>query len=102
MTDTPTESSPRPRETTPPAEPSIASEVPAPTSVTGWVGWVYFGGTLLLLVGVFQVIDGLVALFKDELYVVRPSGLTINVDYTAWGWTELIIGVLLALVGWAV
>jgi hypothetical protein len=50
---------------------------------TGWVGWLMFAGIMLILVGAFQAIDGLIALFKDELYVVRPNGLVINIDYTA-------------------
>jgi hypothetical protein len=62
---------------------------------TGWVGWLLFAGIMLILVGAFQLIDGLIALFNDELYFVRPNGLVINVDYTAWGWTHLLLGILL-------
>jgi hypothetical protein len=102
MTDTPTAGSASPRETAPPAEPGIASSVPAESAITGWVGWVFFAGAMLLMTGVFQAIDGLVALLKDKLYVVRPNGLVVNVDYAAWGWTHLLIGVLLVLVGFAV
>ena len=69
---------------------------------TGWVGWLMFAGIMLILVGAFQAIDGLVALFKDELYVVRPNGLVVNVDYTAWGWTHLLLGILLIAAGYAV
>jgi hypothetical protein len=69
---------------------------------TGWVGWLAFAGTMMILVGAFQAIDGLIALFKDELYVVRPNGLVINIDYTAWGWTHLLLGVLLIAAGYAV
>jgi hypothetical protein len=69
---------------------------------TGWVGWLLFAGIMLILVGAFQAIDGLIALFKDELYVVRPNGLVINVDYTAWGWTHLLLGILLIAAGYAV
>ena len=69
---------------------------------TGWVGWLMFAGIMLILVGAFQAIDGLIALFKDELYVVRPNGLVINVDYTAWGWTHLLLGILLIAAGYAV
>ena len=60
-----------------------------PTERTGWAGWAVFAGVMLVLVGAFQAIDGLVALFKDEIYVVRPNGLVVNVDYTAWGWVHL-------------
>jgi hypothetical protein len=71
----------------------------ASPEVTGWVGWVFFAGLMLIMVGMFQAIDGLVALFKDGYYLVRPDGLVVNVDYTAWGWIHLILGVLFVLVG---
>lgn len=66
---------------------------------TGWVGWVVFAGMMLILVGAFHVIQGLVALFRDEVFVVGQSGMVVNVDYTAWGWTHLIGGIIVALVG---
>ena len=69
---------------------------------TGWVGWLLFAGVMLILVGAFQVIDGLIALFNDELYVVRPSGLVVNVDFTVWGWVHLLLGILLLAAGYAV
>ena len=102
MTDTPIAGSPSPRGTTAGTEPSLAASLPEPSGVTGWVGWAFFAAAMLLTTGVFQVIDGLVALFKDDLYVVRPNGLVVNVDYTVWGWTHLLLGVLLVLVGFAV
>jgi hypothetical protein len=57
---------------------------------------------MMILVGAFQVIDGLIALFNDDLYVVRPNGLVVNIDYTAWGWTHLLLGILLIAAGYAV
>jgi hypothetical protein len=35
---------------------------------TGWVGWIMFASFMMMLVGIFQVIAGLVAIFKDEYY----------------------------------
>ena len=66
---------------------------------TAWVGFVLFAGILLVMVGAFQAIEGLVALFKDEYYVVTRTGLVLNVDYTTWGWTHLIIGLVAIGVG---
>lgn len=63
-------------------------------ATTGWVGWIYFAATMLIILGLFQAIQGLIALFDDEFYVVGPNGLAVNVDLTAWGWTLLIIGLL--------
>jgi hypothetical protein len=66
---------------------------------TGWVGWIVFGGMMLVMLGTFHIIQGLVALLRDEVYVVGPSGLVVNVDYTTWGWTHLVGGALAILVG---
>lgn len=71
------------------------------SDVSGWVGWVYFAGFMMLLMGIFQSIAGLVALFKDEVYVVGPNNLWIW-DYTAWGWTHLLLGLFIILAGMAV
>ena len=66
---------------------------------TGWVGWIVFAGFMLILVGAFHVIEGLVALFRDEVFLVGPRGLVVNVDYTAWGWAHVIGGILAILTG---
>jgi hypothetical protein len=65
---------------------------------TAWVGWVYFAGMMLVLLGSFNVIEGLVALFNDQYYVPTAEGLLVF-DLTGWGWVHLIIGVLAIVVG---
>ena len=67
--------------------------------MTGWAGWVGFAGIMLIMLGIFQAIEGFVAIFDDGYYLVRPNGLVINVDYTAWGWLHLIIGLVAVAVG---
>lgn len=62
--------------------------------VTAWIGMVVFAGSLLLLTGGFQIIQGLIALLRDDYWVVTSDGLLLPMDYTAWGWTHLIIGVI--------
>jgi hypothetical protein len=66
---------------------------------TAWVGFVLFGGLMLVMMGAFQAIEGFVALFKDDYYLVRRSGLVLSIDYTAWGWTHLLIGLVAVLAG---
>ena len=66
---------------------------------SAWTGWVVFGGVILITLGAFQVIQGLVALFDNGFYLVRPSGLVVDVNYNAWGWTHLIIGAIAILTG---
>ena len=62
---------------------------------TGWVGWIVFAATLALIVGVFDVIEGIIALFRTGYYLVAPSGLVVNVNYTTWGWVHIAIGAVL-------
>jgi hypothetical protein len=66
---------------------------------SAWTGWIAFAGVIMVMLGIFHAIQGLVAIFKDEYYLVGQSGLTVNVDYTAWGWIHLIAGIILAAAG---
>jgi hypothetical protein len=66
---------------------------------TGWVGWIFFAGIMMIMLGTFQAIEGLVAIFKDSYFVVPRSGLVVSVDYTTWGWVHLLLGILVALAG---
>ena len=66
---------------------------------TAWTGWVVFASAMMFLLGCFQAVQGLVAIFDDGFYHVTEGGLVVDVDYTAWGWTHLLIGVLLVLSG---
>ena len=66
---------------------------------TAWAGWVVFGGVMLIMVGAFQIIEGLVALFDDGFYLVGSTGLLVNVDYNTWGWIHTALGVVCVLTG---
>ncbi|MCA9337279.1 hypothetical protein KC951_01045 [Candidatus Saccharibacteria bacterium] len=74
---------------------------PRTTNSTGWVGWVYFAGILMIISAIFQGLFGFVALLKNELFVVGPEKLVI-VDYTAWGWIHLVLSVILLTAGFSV
>jgi hypothetical protein len=71
----------------------------APTTMTGWVGWVAFAGIMMVLLGSFHVIQGLIALFNDEYYLVSRSGLAVELDFTTWGWVHLIGGCVAVAAG---
>jgi hypothetical protein len=68
---------------------------------TGWVGWLIFAGVTAIMLGAFQIIEGLVAVFKDSYYRIGADNALVHVDYTTWGWTHFGIGcaVLIAGVG---
>jgi len=68
---------------------------------SGWVGWIIFAGVMMIMVGSFHVIQGLVAVFNDEYYLVTKSGLTVKLDYTGWGWIHIIAGLVVIGAGLA-
>ena len=66
---------------------------------SGWTGWIVFAGVMMLMMGAFHVIQGLVALFQDTYYLVGQEGLVVQVDYTTWGWVHTILGAVVILAG---
>jgi len=67
--------------------------------VSGWaLGAITFAAAIMVLIGVFQALAGLVALFNDEFYVVARN-YTFDLDVTGWGWIHLIIGILVLVTG---
>ncbi|WP_045318382.1 DUF7144 family membrane protein [Lentzea aerocolonigenes] len=65
---------------------------------TGWLGWIWFAGIMMIVMGSFNAIEGLVALFRGEYYVVTEQQVLVF-DITGWGWITLLLGVLVALSG---
>jgi hypothetical protein len=63
-----------------------------PPEPTGWTGWVTFGAMMLIMVGSFQILMGVTALFESGYYAVPTRDLLVNVDYTAWGWVHIGLG----------
>jgi hypothetical protein len=72
------------------------------TELSAWaVGWSAFAGAILVMVGIFQVIAGLVAILEDEFFVVTAEWV-FQFDATAWGWIHLLLGLVLLVSGFGI
>lgn len=72
---------------------------PGERPVSGWaVGGFAFAASMLTLVGIFQIIDGLAAIINDQ-FIVKAQHYAFNVDTTAWGWIHLVLGILVLWTG---
>ena len=81
----------------PPQYPSAGR---ADQTTSGWaVGFILFAAIMMIMVGIFQALQGLVAIFENEFYVATRNYL-FQFDATAWGWIHLLIGLLVAFAGW--
>jgi hypothetical protein len=65
---------------------------------TAWVGWIVFAAVMLLMIGVFNIFEGIIALVNNERVVVTPEHFVV-VDLTGWGWTLLISGAVMVAAG---
>ena len=64
----------------------------------GAAGVTAFAGVLMLIGGLMQAFQGLVALANDTFYVAGKEYL-FEFDVTAWGWIHLILGIVVAVAG---
>ena len=63
------------------------------------VGFILFAAIMMLMIGIFQAIAGLVAIFENEFYVATRNYL-FQFDATTWGWIHLIVGLIIVFAGW--
>jgi hypothetical protein len=68
---------------------------------TTWGGWVAFAGVLMVIIGSLDFFEGLIAIIRDDYYVLT-KGQLIVFDLTTWGWITLIWGVVVALAGFGI
>jgi hypothetical protein len=68
------------------------------TRQTFWTGWIRFGGAMMIMVGCFSVIEGLIALFQNEYYLTTAEGVLV-LDLTGWGWLHLTMGGIAIVIG---
>src|SRR3954452_18745657 len=64
-------------------------------------GIAIFAGAALLVVGIFQFLEGVAAAAKDDVFVNTPN-YVFSFDLTTWGWLHIVFGLVIALVGGAI
>jgi hypothetical protein len=62
------------------------------------VGWVAFAAVMMIIVGAFNALTGLVAVFTDDVYVAGARNIVV-LDVTTWGWVHIALGIGLVVAG---
>ena len=65
---------------------------------SGWFAMVVGVGVLLIVLGVWNAIDGLTALFAGG-FVVADAERVLALDVAAWGWVLLALGIVEVVAG---
>ena len=61
-------------------------------------GGVVLAGTLMLIIGAYQIFLGLMAIIRNNFVVATPN-YYYSINTTSWGWVHLGIGIVVALAG---
>jgi hypothetical protein len=65
------------------------------------LGVTSFAGVLLVTVAIFQILEGIAAIAKDEVFV-KGLDYAYKFDVTTWGWLHLVLGVIGLVTGAAI
>jgi hypothetical protein len=75
---------------------------PGDRPISGWaVGFSWFAGAIMVLIGGFHALTGLAVLFDDGFVRDTPD-YAYDLDPTGYGWIHLILGIVLVLVGFGI
>ena len=69
-----------------------------PAGRTWAAGLTMFAAVIMIISGVAQALQGIVALANSDFYVSGRK-YTFQFDITAWGWIHLLLGILVVVVG---
>ena len=75
----------------------MSTQQPSTVSATA-VGFTVFAAVMMIMIGTFQAIAGVVALLNDTFYVVGEEWV-FQFDITTWGWIHLALGIVIGLAG---
>src|SRR5262249_17504096 len=84
----------------PPHQPAMQPPPAARAGIAGGSGsgLLVFAGTMMIVIGAFEALEGLAAVLQDELFIIGRN-YAYDLDVSAWGWVHLIAGLVVAVAG---
>jgi hypothetical protein len=69
---------------------------------SGWaVGWATFAAVMMIMMGIWWIFAGVVAIINDDFYVVAQEWI-FKIDVTTWGWVHIGLGIVTMLAGFSI
>ncbi|MFF7178605.1 hypothetical protein [Streptomyces sp. NPDC008121] len=63
-------------------------------------GWLVFAAVMMIFTGIMTLLAGISALAKDDVFIAT-NDYVYKLNLTGWGWIHLILGIVIALAGFA-
>ncbi|HKA05154.1 MAG TPA: hypothetical protein VKD67_12525 [Acidimicrobiales bacterium] len=76
-----------------------------PTELSAALGWRFFAGIILLLLGIMNLIDGLIGVSDSDIFEQNLStapALPVTDRLEVWGWVVLVVGVVMMVLAFPV
>ncbi len=73
--------------------------------ISSALGWRFFSGIILLLLGIMNMIDGLIAVTDSDVFEQNPTtsaALPVTDRLAVWGWVVLVVGVVMMVIAFPV
>jgi len=86
---------------TDPQAPRRAGDV----GISSALGWRFFAGIVMLLLGILNLIDGLIAITDSDVFeknLAASPSLPVTDNMTVWGWVILILGFVMTVLAFPV
>jgi hypothetical protein len=62
------------------------------------VGFIFYAGIMMIMTGIFQIMEGIAGLFQNNVFVATPNYIY-KFDATVWGWIHIVVGLLVTAAG---
>ena len=72
---------------------------PGARGTSAWVGWIAFAGVIMVMLGMFQILAGILSLANDQYFLGSPSRMVLHIEYPTWGWLHLVAGAVVVVAG---
>jgi len=72
---------------------------PGARGTSAWVGWIAFAGVIMVMLGMFQILAGILSLANDQYFLGSSSRMVLHIQYPTWGWLHLVAGTVVVVAG---
>ena len=73
--------------------------------ISSALGWRFFAGMIMLLLGIVNMIDGIIGISDSKLFEQNLStspALPVTDRLAVWGWVVLLVGVVMVVIGFPI
>jgi hypothetical protein len=87
-----------------PTDPRVSRRA-GDVEISSALGWRFFAGIVMLLLGIMNLIDGIIAITDSDVFeqnLSAPPSLPVTDNMAVWGWVVLVLGFVMMVLAFPV